>query len=193
MSNIKRLFFATPIKSDIITGELLPELKKLLINESIAWCKENQLHLTYKFLGDTSIKNIQSLEKIFSNATSKISQYQIKLKTLKMFGSRYKPQVIWVGIEDNGETKKLHNYIQEELNIVGIKASSQNFVPHITIGRIRKLNDKDFFQSILKKYENFEAESINVENCILYESQLTNKGAIHIAVKAYSLGMIENR
>jgi 2'-5' RNA ligase len=187
MNNIKRLFFANPIESNVISKYIIPELKESLKNENISWAKNHQLHLTLKFLGDTPIHNIKLLNHLFENLTQNYLSYNIKIKNIKIFGSRYKPQVIWIGIEDNGQTNDLYQTIQKEFHLLGVKKKSQNFVPHITLGRIKKISDKTYFQEVIHKYSNVEAETIKIEKFVLFESQLTTKGAIHIPLNTFLL------
>jgi RNA 2',3'-cyclic 3'-phosphodiesterase len=180
MSNIKRLFFATHIQSEKIANELLPALKTELQHGSISWAKPEQMHVTLRFFGDTPVSRIPSIEKALRTALKQCKSFEISLKHVKMFGSRYKPQVIWIGIEDNGVLKNLFAHVQSNLLKEGFPGDRQNFVPHLTLGRIKKLDNLQQFQSVLADFSEYEAEILTVKEFILFESQLFPSGAVHI-------------
>ncbi len=101
---------------------------------------------------------------------------------LSIFGSRYDPKVIWFGIEKNSVLEDLVQNIFTELTKCGWEKDRQNFVPHLTIGRIKELNDKPLFQKIVSKYNTVEIQDENVTEIILYESILRREGPLYVNV-----------
>jgi len=187
MPNTKRLFFAAHIDIPAIFKGLLPELKQQLAHERITWTKEGQTHITLRFLGDTHVNHIPRLEKAFSDAVSRGNAFRVSIEKVKMFGSRYRPTVIWIGAEDNGEMKYMFTEVRNELEKAGLPGDRQNFVPHLTVGRIKELTDLNHFQNVMKQYVEYQAGSFFVKELILYESRLEKTGAVHIPQRTFAL------
>lgn len=191
MTGIKRLFLAVRIKTDIVCDELLPKLQHAFLGEKIHWANPNQLHLTLKFFGDTPVSHIPNIELAIKNAIRHHPPFTVQLKNIGIFGSRYKPQVIWLGMEDSNELKDLYKSICQHLEMQDFLCDRQNFVPHLTLARIKSLNDLQLFQTIISDVKTFEAETISIDNLVLFESQLMPKGALHVPLATFTLGKIE--
>ncbi len=187
MSAVKRLFFATHIRSEKISKELLPVLKNELKFCSISWARPEQIHVTLKFFGDTPGSRIPDIETAVKRALSGYQPFTIQLKNVRMFGSRYKPQVIWIGMEDGGILKKMFYSVRENLEKAGFVGDRQNFVPHLTMGRIKTIDNLQKFQSVLADFADYEAETLTVKEFALYESILRPEGALHILLKKFIL------
>lgn len=187
MSGFKRLFFATHIRSGLVTNNLLPELKSELKFSSISWARPEQMHVTLRFFGDTPVSRIPDIEQSVRKTLVLFKPFMISLKHVRMFGSRYKPQVIWLGIEDGGVMKKMFSELQLYLNKAGFPGDRQNFVSHLTLGRIKKLDNLQKFQSVMADFSEYEAETMAVEEFILFESQMFPSGAVHIPLKKFHL------
>ncbi len=187
MNKTKRLFFATHIVSPLIHTHLLPHLKKALDGESISWTKPEQLHITLRFLGDTHENLIPDIERAFAKALDDTQPFDINLCKVKMFGSRYKPTVLWIGAEDNGQMKKLFFQIEQQLKKLGIHGDRQNFISHLTLCRIKRLKDLKNFQKTIEQYSEFQAETTIVDTFTLFESRLEKSGAVHIPLRKFLL------
>lgn len=187
MANTKRLFFAAHIDVPDIFSNLIPGLKQQLGHERITWTKTGQSHITFRFLGDTHVNHIPGLENAFFKAVSKEEAFPVSVRKVKMFGSRYQPTVIWIGAEDNGEMQRLFVSVREELEKAGFPGDRQNFVPHLTLGRVKELTDLNHFQNVMKQYTDYQAGTSQIRELILYESRLEKTGAIHIPLKTFSL------
>ena len=81
----------------------------------------------------------------------------------------------------------LSKNIITELAKVGWEPDRQNFVPHLTIGRIKELKDKTFFQQIISKYHTVEIQEELVLEVILYESILRREGPLYVKIISFKL------
>ncbi len=187
MTNFKRLFFATHIKSEIILTDLLPALKQELQNEKISWIKPEQTHITVRFLGNISQTHIPFLEQIFHKAVSNSEPFQLQLCSVKTFGSRRRPTVIWIGTNYSEQMKQIHSVVEKELEAFGIKDDRETFIPHLTLARIKKLTDLKHFHKVIKKYANYQAETLTIDMFTLFESRLETTGTVHIPLIQYKL------
>ena len=64
MSDSLRTFIAVKIEPQAELIELIEHLKKIFEKEKIKWVEENNLHLTLKFLGDTSPTQVEEVKNI---------------------------------------------------------------------------------------------------------------------------------
>ena len=173
---MKRLFIATPV----IT--LSPEIQKItadlryqLRHDDIVWVKSEVQHLTLRFLGATPPQDVPAIRRALKEACENNSAFTLSINKIGVFGSRYQPKVLWLGFEHFEPFKKLFEDLEPKLQDLGFEPNEGNFVPHITLGRIKNLHSKDKF------WESIEAippvsQTINISEIILYQSFLHKEG-----------------
>lgn len=184
----KRLFIAIKINP---TEELLRRIyffKSNLKHESINWIRDDHYHLTLKFLGKVPVDRIEQMSEEIRGLTVKTEKFMIRLTKLGVFGTNYKPRVLWIGINEQEKIMKLHHEIETGLNRIGFVNNGQNFVPHISLARLRKLADKAFFQSLISKFDLEIIHEQMLEEIILFESILGPKGAEYNVIERFKLG-----
>lgn len=179
---MKRLFAAIKIHPSARYISLFNEIFSSLIHEKIKWVEPENMHLTLKFFGETDETKIPAICHALESATAQSKPFTLKIGNTGIFGSRYDPKVLWFGIEKMVELENLAQNIFAELAKCGWEADRQNFVPHLTIGRIRELKDKPLFQKIINNYNTVEIQEENVTEIILYESILRREGPLYVNV-----------
>ena len=179
---MKRLFAAIKIHPSANYIRLFNEISSQLRHERIKWVEPENMHLTLKFLGETEEKQIPVIQQVLSNAADNVKPFTLKISNTSIFGSRYNPKVIWFGIEKSPELESLVQNIFAGLEKQGWESDRQNFVPHLTIGRIKELKDKPLFQNIIGKYNTVEIQEENVKEITLYESILRREGPLYLNV-----------
>ena len=147
-----RLFKATPI--------ILPfyQFIKTQLSPFIEgkWVEENNLHLTHKFIGEDNPNNWKIKLKI-PNETIKIYDFGI-----------FNNKILYM------KANSMHiNFIAEQLNV-------KNFIPHITLCRMKKFDYKLF--KVLKSLKFSTTAPFEV---YLYSSILTNKSPIYTKIYKY--------
>lgn len=177
---MKRLFAAIKIHPSQSYLQVFKEISSSLRHERIKWVEPENIHLTLKFFGETDEIKIPDICLALQNAALLSGSLILKIANVGIFGSRYDPKVIWLGIEKNPELEKLAKNILTELEKYGWQADRQNFVPHLTIGRIREIMDKPLFQQIISKYHDIGIQEENVTEIILYESILRREGPLYL-------------
>ncbi len=63
----------------------------------------------------------------------------------------------------------------------------RTFRPHLTLGRIKRINDIEKFKSLIMKYMNMVFQKQQVNEVILYESVLFHSGPVYSPLARYSL------
>lgn len=179
---MKRLFAAIKIHTSARYISLFNEISSSLRHERIKWVEPENMHLTLKFFGETDDAKIPSICQALKTAVARSKPFTLKISNTGIFGSHYDPKIIWFGIEQQDELENLARNIFTELAKCGWEADRQNFVPHLTIGRIKELKDKPLFQKIIGKYNTVEIQEENVTEIILYESILRREGPLYVNV-----------
>ena len=71
-------------------------------------------------------------------------------------------------------------------NIVFLR-DRQNFVPHITLARIKSLCEKQYFQKVVQAIEQKTYIRQEVNEVVLYRSFLRNEGPFYRVIKKWKL------
>lgn len=186
MAQSKRLFAAVNIHPAESFLNIFNQIKQALRNERITWINTSSIHLTIKFFGETFTDQIPTIDTCLKAATDSFQQFELEVKNTGMFGSKYDPRVIWFGIEDGNQLQQLFLRVSAELKTIGILPDRQNFVPHLTIGRIKELRDKKGFQRVLDQYKEHASGKQIISQMILYESILRREGPLYIPLHKYN-------
>ena len=185
-----RLFLAIPIKTtdnDFIP--LLNGLRSQLAHEKrINWVKPNNIHLTLKFIGDTRQEDVPKIIEGVGEMLKRHKSFTMDFNRTGIFGSRYAPRVLWLGMQNTPQ--QLLDLEEDTLTTfdeLGFLRDRQNFVPHITLGRIKELCEKQYFQKIVAGIEQKSYISQEVNEIILYQSILRPEGAVYREIKKFRI------
>ncbi len=188
MSETKRLFAAIHIKPTEEFSDIFNNLKQILGFHIIKWVDPNNIHITLKFFGETPVEEIPAITEALKVSTEGIQPFDIKLANTGIFGSYYQPRVIWAGIDGSEELLKLSSSVVEKLEAIGYLGDRQNFVPHLTLGRIKEIKDKAHFQEVLAHFSKFVYQTQHVTGFTLFESNLKKDGPEHIVIEEFNFG-----
>ena len=184
---MKRLFVAIKLEADKNFLATHDYIMSNLKHESIKWVDTDKLHLTLKFLGETPEDKIPIIDNLLKTFVQDKETINISFDKTGIFGSSYLPKVIWFGIKDDQKIKDLGGGLLEYFHKNGFPQDRQNFVPHLTIGRIRKLDDKKHFQLVIDKVKDNFLQEFKVDEIVLYQSILKASGPTYIELGKYGL------
>ena len=184
---MKRLFIAIKIKPKSNFLKIFDELKQGLKHEKIKWVENNNLHLTLKFLGETSEEKTPEIIGALEEALKFHNSFCVDIRTIGLFGSHYDPKLIWAGLQNSESLIQLAADVNTGLEKIGSIQDRQNFVPHLSLGRIKYLSDKNLFQDIISEYKNEFFQKVFVNEVYLFESNLTKEGPIYKVVEKFEL------
>ena len=184
---MKRLFVAIKLTPDENFLRIYNFLIHNLKHDIIKWVEPDKLHLTLKFLGETHNEKIPKIKQLLTEFVKGKSPLELNFDKVGIFGSSYDPRVIWFGINQNREIKEFGQNLLLHFHENGFKQDRQNFVPHLTVGRIKKLDTKKYFQSVIDKVKDENIQAFNINEIILYQSILKPTGPIYITLGKYEL------
>jgi 2'-5' RNA ligase len=159
-----------------------------LATEKIRWTKPENLHLTLKFFGETPIEKIDIINKELRKITTHHLPFTLQLEKTGIFGSRYKPRVIWFGVGKNVQLVSFAHDVLMELDKAGFSLDRQNFVPHLSLGRIKAVRNKVTFQQVINRFKEVFVQEVKVSSISLFESNLLPSGAVYKQIEEYKLG-----
>jgi 2'-5' RNA ligase len=97
------------------------------------------------------------------------------------------PIIIWTGIETSEKLNHLNDIIVNGLKTIDVKPDDRPFNPHLTLGRIKHLNNKAALKTLIDRFKNIEFQIIPVTEVILYESILSQSGPLYKTVSFFKL------
>ena len=135
------------------------------------------LHLTLKFLGEIEDTTLNEVKKKLSAIEHQF--FELTLNGLGVFSQQF-IKMVWVKVSTVSLQPLIDNYLKD------IFEPEHRFMGHITIARVKKIEDK---QSFLKLINNTTINKIifTVREFYLKKSILTNEGPIYKVINKYCL------
>jgi RNA 2',3'-cyclic 3'-phosphodiesterase len=184
---VKRIFIGIGFEEKQRLRELVSSLRSAMTNESVKWTDPDNIHITLAFLGNTDENSLPVLADYLRENCESSGQFELLLKGLGLFKNIRDPKILWTGIEQSAELKQLHVRVQDAVLKAGLKTEDRPFSPHVTLGRIRSINDRSLLGSILNEFRNTEIQKIHVGKITLFESILGHEGSIYNPLKEFRL------
>jgi len=185
---MKRLFAAVKIEPGEKFIKSFRELRTGLGSEKIKWVEEHNIHITLKFFGETDESLIRGISGSLGKIASNTAELNFRLSGIGIFGSRYDPRVVWAGIEPPEPLASLMKIVQKEMEQHGFEPDRQNTVPHLTLGRIKFLKDKELFKKVIDIHRDLQSDFIKISESILFESILRKEGPQYISLGKFPFG-----
>ena len=158
----------------------------------VRWTKEESIHLTLAFLGNLSDDEVVKVCQAVKGIGQKHSPFSIQLSQTS-YGPKEKsiPRLVWLKGERSKELDLLKKDLDDLLvKAIGFVSENREFLPHITLGRIRKWEwqriEPEERPDISQDFPfSFEVESIEV-----MESHLKRGGAQYFVLESIPLEKI---
>ena len=154
-----RLFIASPVILDDYAS-IKEDFKDIIDGK---WVEEENLHLTWVFLGDVNNENpvIDKLKELSP------LESQVSIEELGYFGRP--PRIFFAKAEEKALYEKAKQFRNAGFDLY-------RFKPHITLCRIKAIHDYKSYKEKLKIYRE-KTLGVILPEINLYESRLTSKGA----------------
>ncbi len=147
-------------------------------------------HLTLRFLGEVPDDLAEPIARALRAAVAEVSPFAVTFDGLGAFPSRNTPHVVWVGATLGRErVRDLARRVSDALVPVGFPAEPHEFVPHVTLFRVRSTNDRRQARRLLEGKEPAPApRTVRVTEITLKESTRTREGPVHRTRGRFPLG-----
>ena len=180
MSELIRTFIGVELDQEV--RQALNQIQEQLCDQAldIKWVETGNLHLTLKFLGETSPKKVKAIRENFPTFFKKLSSFEILLSILGAFPNVLKPRIIWAGVSQHTQKiVEVFNRLEKGLNILGLPKDQREFHPHVTLGRVRSFKNLNKLTAELKRYQMPRAITTRITTVAFFQSQLTATGPIY--------------
>ena len=184
---MKRLFTAVRVHPNDRFFEVFDALKQGCRHDRITWVDPSNIHITLKFFGETEDERIPAISSLLQEIASKFNPFEMQLRGTGVFGSSYQPRVVWIGIAENPTLVGLGQEILDRVEDLGFKKDRQNFVPHLTLGRIKRIDNKKRFFELIGNFKETGIAAETVREFNLIESRLSPGGPRYSILETYKM------
>ncbi|MBA7638557.1 MAG: RNA 2',3'-cyclic phosphodiesterase [Calditrichaeota bacterium] len=159
--------------------------------QAVRWVKGTNIHLTVRFLGATPRKAVEEIAVATQKKLEGFPSLHVRIEGTGVFPTPTRPRVVWLGVTgDIARLQELEESIHQVVEPMGFPREKREFMPHITLGRVR------YPQKItpdVAKFLHAEYEPVDcpLQVLHLYESRLGNKGITYIPLATFPLKLID--
>ncbi len=181
-----RLFIAVPLPEHIKKklATLQDRAAHRSTGERVSWVSPEKMHLTLVFLGEKSRGEIEDIKSAMENSVENEGKFKIYVSGTGAFPSGKRPRVIWIGcLDSTGTLDRIRRKLVSALaKKTGYKKKKRKFIPHLTLGRIKKFSGSAKSVEFLMS-EDIQLGDFTVERIQLIKSKLKPEGAVYSVVE----------
>ncbi len=177
VEKMKRVFLAIDIPDQArhAAAAHTEKLRSQFGNVRVSWVRPENMHITLRFLGDTSDERIEQISTGFRRIAADTEVFDAALDKPVAFGRR----TLVIGVNDvSGCFAELGRLIETACRKFGLAAETRPFRPHLTVGRIR---DQKNTGSLISAHRNARIAPVRfkVSSVVVYESLLGSTGSVY--------------
>lgn len=136
----------------------------------------HNIDLTVKFLGNVQDDKVEEIKQKLGRL--RFRAFKATLNSVGVFTEDF-VRVVWVGLSPEEPFNNLHEQVDGLLK--DFFPVEKRFKPHLTIARVKFVEDKKAFLEALKKIK-VEPKTFTINKLILFQSRISPKGAVHKAL-----------
>ncbi|HEU4798156.1 MAG TPA: RNA 2',3'-cyclic phosphodiesterase [bacterium] len=192
MNGSHRIFVAVELEAPL--RQAITDLERRLEDAGarLRWVKPENLHFTLRFLGHISEAQLNRVKTATREAAQGVAPFRISLGGLGAFPNARRPQVIWVGIGEGGDTlRDLAARLDDTLARQRFPKEPRGFQPHLTLARVKEPRLSGDIGPVLGRFERVEVGEQEVRSLVVMESLLRPQGAIYTQVEEVTLSPYE--
>lgn len=184
-----RLFIALELPSSArkTLKDHIDRLTEALPDTRASWIREENLHLTVKFLGETPVIKVEALTQATERAATGMSPFEIVIGGCGAFPTRGQPRVLWIGIQDpSAHLNELHRALEAECAQAAFPREPRPFHPHLTMARLRQPNGARHLAELHKEI-GFNPIAVSVRDVCVIRSELRSEGSRYSVIYRHDL------
>ncbi|ALU11732.1 hypothetical protein EYM_04205 [Ignicoccus islandicus DSM 13165] len=175
-----------------VEGILASKLEKLVesiksTGAPVKGVEAENFHVTLKFIGEIDEEMIDTIEEIMKHSVNGIEPHKVVLKGIGAFPNPFRPRVVWVGLEGAEKLTTISSRLTKSLREKGIKVDTKQFVPHITLARVKGYRNIDKLSEWIETMRDIEIGELEVKKIRLKKSILTPRGPIYETLREVEL------
>lgn len=185
-----RLFFAVLLDDGTRRRVALVQeaMKRSLAGQRITWVREENLHVTLRFLGEQDEQEARRAIEVAQSVARQCVTFRVTVRGAGVFPDQRHPRVLWVGVEEPAEP--LHQLVlrlEENLRQKGFPPEDKPFRAHITLARIKEPPPMPVLQNCFRSLPDEPLGDVEVRSFVLMQSVLRPDGAVYTPVQEFHL------
>jgi RNA 2',3'-cyclic 3'-phosphodiesterase len=185
---MKKLFLGLSVDNKI-QDEASASVKKMKTIFSrkevdLRWSTPENWHITLLFLGAVSDADAAAMWSKATAVAQRTPAFDLKISGVGAFPDAREARVIWLGVQKSQKILDLQTDLENALGV----ASVENYIPHITVGRLRNL--KSVWDEI-KPFSKHKFGTTKVSELRLYESVMAGAHPIYNVIDKAQLRVEE--
>jgi 2'-5' RNA ligase len=137
----------------------------------VRWTPEKNLHLTFRFIGDTAAEPQARFETALARV--RVEPFILPVGGVGLFPTRGQAKVLWVGVgHGHPRLHQLRKLVDEALLTVDPGVAMPGFHPHFTFARLDAAHEAKAVARFLEHHRGFEAPPFRVTEFHLMASEL---------------------
>ncbi len=181
-----RAFIAVPLPGALrrAIAQGVDELRSRPGGDRVRWVREENLHVTLRFLGNIDPDSVPSLLARVREQTAREEPFELSLTRIELFPSSRRPSVVAYQVAPAEPLSALAQAVERGVVAAGLPREKRPFRAHLTLGRIRERNAApDVTASDMAM-----ADALPVTAAVLFQSELQHSGALHTSLGQALLG-----
>ncbi len=152
------------------------------VNAQVKLVDMDIIHLTLKFLGDTSEDLVPEISRVMESSIEGVEPFQILFNGTGAFPNLNHMKVVWIGVKNIGGMRSIADHLHGELVRYGFKREKRKFSPHLTVGRVKGGRNKHRLAEVISNWQDEDFGSMEVDRIRLKKSVLSPQGPTYSTV-----------
>jgi 2'-5' RNA ligase len=182
--DVLRTFVGVKIDPTPGLRDVLRSLEEM--GKAVRPVREDQLHVTLKFLADTNADIVPRLAEDLTRELAGTGAFDWNLRGTGAFPSPARPSVVWAGGDDNQRFRSLAERVERAAAVHGFAREARAFHPHVTLARI-KFRPPFALGELLRETASQEFGRQRAAEVVLYRSELGRGGSVYMPLHVVTL------
>ncbi len=146
------------------------------------WVPPENLHITSLFLGNVEENKIADLVKASEDLVKGFIPFNLTFDQYALIPQGNRARMIWARYNEENAFEELMKGLEKmAASVIDLKPDRKKAIPHVTLCRFKQFRAVRLLDL---KGEPMQKE-VEVNSCILWESQLHSTGAVYTAVQEF--------
>jgi len=180
VSDATRAFLALglPDEARRLAGGVIGRLRENTGEFDVKWVDDGNLHVTLRFFGDLDAIALTRARELTVAWEGAFDPFPSEWAELGAFPNLRRPQVIWLGLKDEGgRIRAFAQEIEHRLVRAGFGRTDKPFRAHVTLGRVRR--ERRIAWERTSDGLTTPAEDFSIQKLVLMKSTLMPAGPIY--------------